>query len=339
MTAPEVDVALLAKTSAEVVFRRAEGLASRLAVDDDQSALIAAALQGLRADAAEPFAGALHFPLCVYAGLRGAYEPAVDLAAVLVLLNLGIHLLDDLGDGDLTPHLARHRPYEIVLVATAFAGVLPQLLLTQLDATAETIVRLKRTLGEGLLRVAAGQQADLRLCGSPSATVEEVEAAVAAKSGQRRVMYARLGGQLAGATDEAIAPYEQLGLAMGVVAQLLSDCADLFGPASDSTDLANGTRTLPIVLRLNQLTGQERADFLERLTRARLDPAVRNAVRQELRAAGVPLVMAFRVEVYRQRAARWLEAARPCEPGRSMLAAMLAALAVFGPEPAALGRP
>jgi hypothetical protein len=159
-------------------------------------------LTGLRTDAGVPYAGPVHLPLFVYAGLRGTDAPAVDLAAALVLLNRGIHILDDLGDGDLPPHWAGYEPGEIWLAATGFVGVLPQLLLAELDAPAPTIVEMQRALGRGLTRIAAGQQADLRLAGGETATAAQVEEAVIAKSGERRAMYARLAGLLAGASED-----------------------------------------------------------------------------------------------------------------------------------------
>lgn len=326
MTTVTLDVLQAAASIADAVFQRAEARAREVAASPSQAGLIETALTGLRADAGAPFAGSLHFPVYVYASLRGACEPAYDLAAALVLLNLGIHILDDLGDGDLPGHWRGYRPGEIMLVGTALLGVIPQLTLSKLEAPAETVVKLQRTLGEGLAKIAAGQQTDLILCDSETATADEVEASVSEKSGERRVLYARMAGLLAGASDAEIGPYEEIGRAMGIVAQVRSDCADLFGTADDSSDLANGTRTLPIALRMDQVSGQERAALLERLRAARTDRAVRTALRAELRGAGVPFAAMFRAEVHRQRASRLLDACEAQEPGRSGLRAMLSDL-------------
>lgn len=330
VTEPAPDIVRLAIDAAELVYARAESFTARVAQSPEQEALLAAAVRGLRNDAGAPYAGSLHFPLFVYAGLRGELAPAIDLAAALVLLNLGIHILDDLGDGDLPAHWAGFRPSEIMLAGTACIGVIPQLLLAEIDAPAETVVRLLRTLATGLVRIGAGQQADLRLCDSETATPDEVLAAVRGKSGERRVAYARLAGELAGASDEEISPYEELGRQLGIVAQLTSDCADLFSSGADATDLMNGTRTLPIVLRLAPLRGQERSDFVARLDAARRDRDVRMTVCEELRAAGIPMAATLYAEVHRQQALRALEAARPRQPGRAGLEAMVAAFALFG---------
>lgn len=320
------DVERSAADLAEAVFTRAEAGAREIAVSEAQADLIDTALRGLRADAGAPFAGSLHFPVYVYASLTGACEPAYDLAAALVLLNLGIHILDDLGDGDLPAHWRSRRPGEIMLIGTALVGVIPQLIVSKLDAPAETVVRMQQALGEGLAKIAAGQQTDLLLCDSETATADEVEASVAEKSGGRRVLYARLAGLLAGAAASEVAAYEEIGRAMGIVAQIHSDCADLFGPGTDSSDLLNGTRTLPIALRMDQTHGKERAQLLSRLRAARSDHDVRTLLRNELREAGIPFAAMFRAEVHRQRASRLLSAADAQEPGRSGLRAMLGAL-------------
>jgi geranylgeranyl pyrophosphate synthase len=328
-----MDVSRWAADRAEVVFARAERFVQRIGVSPEQQALLDTALRGLRYDNGGLFAGPLHTPLFVHAALRGTDEPAVDLAAALVLLNLGIHILDDLQDGDLPSHWAGYSPGEILLAATGLVGVVPNLLLSEIVAPPATIAAMHRTLSLGLVRVAAGQQGDLRLSRSDTVTAEAVEASVVEKSGERRVMFARLAGQLAGAPDDEIEPYERYCRSVGAVTQLQSDVADIFDASRDSSDLLNGTRTLPIVLRLEQLEGEERSQFLGRLGQARMSREVRDAIRQELWSAGIPLACTFKIEVHRQRALAVLAQAEPREPGLSGLRAMTDHLAPLSAAP------
>jgi geranylgeranyl pyrophosphate synthase len=109
-----------------------------------------------------------------------------------------------------------------------------------------------------------------------------------------------------------------MGLALGTGCQIASDCYDLF-QAKHSVDLANGTRTFPIVLRLQRQTGEERARFLDLLERAREKTAAQEEVRRRLRAAGELRRCAVIVEIYRQRALRALHEVDPWEPARSGL--------------------
>jgi hypothetical protein len=86
-------------------------------------------------------------------------------------------------------------------------------------------------------------------------------------------------------------------------------------------------------MRLGQLTGRARDDFLTLLAAARTDPGARAAVRRDLRDARVFPACVFRIEAHRQRALRALEEADPREPGRCGLAAMLDALSLFDRRP------
>ena len=325
----QVDVPGWAVARADEVFRRAERFVGRIGASAEQQALLDTALRGLRYDNGGLYAGPLHTPLFVHAALRGTDEPAIDLAAVLVLLNLGIHILDDLQDGDLPAHWAGYSPGEILLAATGLIGVVPNLLLSELDAPPVTVAALHRTLSQGLVRVAAGQQSDLRLSRDDTVTAEAVEQSVVAKSGERRVMFARLAGQLAGASDAEIEPYERWCRSVGAVTQLRSDLYDLFDASHDSSDLLNGTRTLPIVLRIEQLEGAEQTAFLNGLGAARTSREVRDEIRQELWSAGIVMVCTFKIEVHRQRALAALAQAEPLEPGRSGLHAMTEYLAPY----------
>ena len=317
---------------AEEVCRRAETIARRSAATEEQRALFDTALLGLRHDAGAPFSGPIHVPLFVHAALRGDDAPALDLAAAFALLNLGIHIIDDLGDGDLPPHWAGHRPNEIGLIASVIGCALPQLVLAELDVPPATRAALQRTLAVGLLEVAAGQQADLATAGGDRADPVAVGRSIEAKSGGRRAMYAAMAAQLAGAPEEQVAAYARLGRAIGTAAQLASDIADLFaaGDGRPSSDLTNGTRTLPIALRLNQLVGAERTAFLALLDRARTDLDAQAEVRRELLDHGVLRQCAFRLAVYQRRMLHSLDEAGAREPGRSGLRAMIDAASPFG---------
>ena len=98
------------------------------AVTPEQRRLLAIALAGLRASASKRLAlPYIHLPLLVHAGLRGDDRPARLLALATCLLFLGIDLLDDLADRDLTAHWEGMSEAEVQLVATGLLSTLPQL--------------------------------------------------------------------------------------------------------------------------------------------------------------------------------------------------------------------
>jgi geranylgeranyl pyrophosphate synthase len=317
---------------AEEVCRRAETIVRRSAASDEQRALVDTALLGLRADAGAPFSGPIHMPLLVHAALRRDDRPAEDLAVAFALLNLSLHILDDLEDGDLPRHWVGYRPADIGLIASVVLGwALPQLVLSGMDVSSTTRAALQRTLAIGLLEAAAGQQADLAAAGTDRPDPAAVERSIGAKSGSRRAMYAAMAAQLAGASEEHVAVYTRLGRAMGMASQLASDISDLFAADDEhpSSDLANGTRTLPIAIRLWRLPGADRAQFLALLERARTDLDAQANVRSELLEHGVLRRCLFQLEIYRQRALRCLDEASGLEPARGRLRAMIDAVSPF----------
>jgi geranylgeranyl diphosphate synthase type I len=227
----------------------------------------------------------VRIPLAVAAAVCGDAGRARPLTAALALLHTGLDTLDDLMDGDLRPWWQEYRPSEVLLAGATLVSALPQLLIAELDAPPETIARMQRTLAEAGMVISAGQQRDIAAAGRDDLTVEDVEASVVAKSGAVHGLAAKLAAQLAGAADATAAHYEQMGRAIGTAAQLVSDCYDIF-VAPDSRDLRQGTRTLPVVLAVSALAGDERTEFCSLLREAEASADARSAVRQRLLEAG-----------------------------------------------------
>jgi geranylgeranyl pyrophosphate synthase len=182
------------------------------------------------------------------------------------------------------------------------------------------------------LRASAGQQEDLRQTGNPDVSVEDVEAAVIGKTGERYAAYCELAAEMAGADARTKALYAGYGRDIGVAVQLLSDCHDLMTDP-DARDLAHGTHTLPVVVHLSRIEGAERSRFLGLLDRARKDREARAAVRGELLASGAIRRIVMRAQVCRARARRLADEAGAREPGRGWLMALAASsLDEPGPE-------
>ncbi len=315
---------------AEEILRRAEAFASERSRDEQQRALLALALRGLRPQLREmdfppPFMALL---LLVYAAVRGESKPALPLAVATTFLYLGIDILDDLADGDLPRHWKGRKESEINLAAVTLISTLPQLALSELDAPPETIADLQRILAGGLLTMSAGQQRDLATAGATRVSAAEVEASVARKSGEELALFAALASRLAGASAAAVEAYACMGRSLGTAGQLASDFHDLF-QARHSSDLANGTRTLPIALHLERPSRTGRRAFLALLDKARQSETARRAVRKRLLAAGELRRCAIIVELHCRRAQAALQRAGAREPARSELAALINASSFF----------
>ncbi|MDF5725499.1 MAG: polyprenyl synthetase family protein [Rhizonema sp. PD37] len=299
-----------------------------------QSKVLATALSGLRAldyNRSKSFVPCVHLPLLVYAGVSGNDEQAVPLSVALSLLELGIDLLDNLADQELPLSWQGYSSSVIQLTATKFVCCLPQLALMDLDASTASLLTIQQMLAQGLLKIAAGQLQDLEFQESSHPNVEDVQASVLGKSGERRGMYAALAAQLAGASLETVEAYAEMGRSLGMVLQFTSDCTDIF-TAAHSRDLANGTRTLPIALHLQQLQDTERASFLDLLAKAKVDLKARQEVQASLVQAGGLRRCAYYIEYFRQRTKQSLEIANPKEPALSWFKEIISNVSVLSLE-------
>lgn len=241
------------------------------------------------------------------------------MAAACALTCLGIKLFDDLADGDRLPHWRGRSAAEMSLAAATILTTLPPIALGQLDISPRRRLSMQQILAQGLLRTSAGQQLDLALTGKRTATVAEVEAAVAGKTGERLATYCRLAAEMAGATPEARDLYGRVGCEIGVARQLISDCHELTVDA-ECRDLAHGARTLPIVAHMNRLTGADRARFLDLLDRAALpDREAETTVRRELYASGEIARTLFKARLHYGRARAIVDHIDAREPGRTRL--------------------
>lgn len=340
---PEIEIALMTNAThkqtiwanfaaerAAEVFGYAEDFLQKQAVSDQQRELFRISLDGLQLQMDEANAeknekalrAFVHLPLLVFAGVKGDYQKAVPLSAACSLIFLGLDIFDDVADGDFREHWQKHKPAEINLIAATLLCSIPQMIISELDGTPETIAAMQKTLAGGLLEMSAGQQADLTGANCENITAEAVEKSVAGKGGAEVEMFARMTAQFAGASREKIEFYGAFAKNLGIAGQLGSDCFELFCDR-EARDLKNGTRTLPVVLHLEKLLGEERIQFLDLLERARTSVVEREKVKQILTENAILRRAAFIIEIYCQRARRALEKAAPNEFARNGLLAMI----------------
>lgn len=313
----------------EEIIERAKSFIARQVVSASQAKLLTAILAGLHGRTPEdPWLPFIDIPLLVSEALGQNEKQAMPLVLSTTLLFLGVDTLDDLADGDQPFHWQGRRPSEINLAAATLLSSLPQIALAELDTTTERRAALQETLARGLLRMSEGQQQDLHMNSKSVVDPDQVEASLAAKSGEETAVFASLSATFAGAPPETVSLYRAMGKAVGTAGQLASDCHDLFN-ASRSKDLANGTRTLPIALYLEKKAGAERRQFLDLLDQRRRDPETLHKIRVLLHAAGILRMCAFIVEIYCQRALRALKQADPREPAGTQLRKMIRHVSFF----------
>jgi geranylgeranyl pyrophosphate synthase len=200
----------------------------------------------------------------------------------------------------------------------ALVASLPQILIDGLDVPPDVRAQMQGGFARRLMRMLGGQHRDVRAAGTADVSAKAVEESVAAKTGEEFGLFAWLAAMYAGAAAAELEQYDAMGRALGTALQLVSDCADLFD-AAHSKDLAAGTRTLPIALTLERLSGEARAEFVALLDRARTDTAAGIAVRERICAARVVPLCAMVIEVYRQRALAAIETAAAPDAARLRL--------------------
>jgi geranylgeranyl pyrophosphate synthase len=276
------------------------------------------------------FPASAHLPLLVFESLTGNWRGAVPLAAAATLVFVGVDVLDDLMDGDVSVHWRERPAAEILLGAATLIAAAPQALLGDIAAPARVRAEIQRLLARGLLEMSAGQLADVQHAGRPFVALAEVIDSVNAKSGAMLATFASMTVALAGPQAASRTDYAELGRMLGVASQLRSDCRDLFG-APLSRDLKNGTRTAPIVMRLEQLEQCERPAFLERVERASTGGPALEVLRQELIENEILEDVATLIELHCQTARQLLEADAALNAGAAGLRDMIDELSMLGP--------
>ena len=260
----------------------------------------------------------VHLPLLLHAALTGDGAPARPLVTVTTLIYLGADAFDDVLDGEQCAPSKSAPVNQIELSAMSLWTVLPQLALSHMRTTPDTANSMRDTLTRGLQTMIEGQLADVAAAGTPFPDSEAVQATAEAKSGGELAMFARLTAELADMDREAIESCAEMGRAMGLAAQIASDCADIF-QSEHSQDLATGTRTLPIALHLRGLSSDAHQRFLRLLDDARQDQEAQLAVRREMLATHCLRQCALIVEIEIQRALRHLAAvARFEQPAQTL---------------------
>jgi hypothetical protein len=320
---PEVSqAAAWLESRAREVQRRAEHVLTRHAADDAELVLSLALLHepsGGLSPARQGFVPAVHLPLLVHAGLTGAEEQALELAAACVLLEAGLCVLDAGSSDELGGTLA-HLPRALVaLAATSFVSHVAEAVVLELDVEPERKLALLAQLNAGLARMSRGQLLAAKLAAQQAPSADDVEAAVCQNAGERRALYAGLAARLAGATATQLDDYQGFARAFGVAHQLHADLVDLFGEAP-GRPLQALSRTLPLALALRE-PGAAQRERVALLQRARHERGLRAELCARVRQSGALRGTLARKEVYCQRALRLLGTADPMAPAAEALTA------------------
>jgi geranylgeranyl pyrophosphate synthase len=254
----------------------------------------------------------------VFAAVTGSTEPRLDLAALTYVLWVAFDVLDDVADGDANVKWPEYGPSELTVMACSLLAATAHDIAASLHDSPAVRERLHLRIARGIAEMADGQIADLADSGRPDVTADDVFAAVGGKTGAECALFAGLGAILADAPPERCAEFEQFGFEYGMANQFATDLVELYGDEA-SPDLANGTRTLPIVWHLETLDDAARDTFGRTLATARNDPAAVAAVRAAVADSGTLRRTLLQILIHSENARSALARAEAQQPGALLL--------------------
>jgi octaprenyl-diphosphate synthase len=261
----------------------------------------------------------------VFAAATGRRESRLDLAVLTFVLWVAFDVLDDVADGDAQRKWPDFGAAQLYVMASSLIAANTHELAAELHDSLAVREQLHLRIARGIAEMADGQIADIADAGRPDITAERVFAAVGGKTGAECALFAGLGAILAEAAPERRQDFERFGFEYGMANQFVTDLIELFG-ADVSSDVANGTRTLPIVWHLETLAEDGRLAFLRTLDAARSDPAAVATVRAAVIASGALRRTVLQILIHIERARTALARAMPVEPGAGLLARLLESL-------------
>lgn len=186
-------------------------------------------------------------PLLTCQAAGGVAEDALPLAAFWWLNLFAARLLDDLQDDDVTHSWGEQSPAQRLSAAIYGLGA-AQSALSFLNVDADCHQSLYDAFGRTLALAAAGQyQPPPKLV---ELSVESYFETTILKSANLFAAICWAGARIATTNESTLAACSNFGLAVGIMKQIQDDCTDF--NKSDSSDLARGSYTLPVIYALSQ---------------------------------------------------------------------------------------
>jgi len=258
----------------------------------------------------------------VYQAITASDSDAIPVSAVSFMIRVASKLYDDFMDGDLADEWKESAAYEIFDTVMALSTLIPPSVIAELDVPFAARLEMQQLLFHSALQMLAGQEQDLANKNQTAVRSQDVESSIAGKSGAGIGMSAGLAGKMAGCSPEVLQAYMEFGRSLGILNLVVKDIYEMFQDP-ECRDLRQGTRTLQIVIAMEQMSETERAEFVKLLEEARSSETARNQVRRELRKLHYYYPCLEIVIRYKIQAKEALERANPKEPALTFLHVLL----------------
>ncbi len=258
--------------------------------------------------------------LCCQAS-GGSAQQAIPVTAAWQLLHLAAQVLDDIEDGE--PEYAFWATLsapQVLNVATGLIFAAQRALsgLPRLGVSASLVLDILDDFGRTILRMCAGQHADLAVQKTVDLSLEQYRAIVAAKSGDFFALACRAGVMLGTEDAHRVARYSAFGYNVGVLIQISDDLIGL-QESDRRSDLVAGQQTLPIVYALSVAPPRQRETLRQLLLQAPDDAGAEAEVRRTIIALGAPVYLLAEAQVHRRRAEDALRTAGGSDPAHDQL--------------------
>lgn len=173
---------------------------------------------------------------------------------------------DDLRRGRQTLHKKEGLPTAINVGDALFA--LAFRLISEMEVEPVKIKRILYEISQGVLKVAEGQEEDMKFEITFDITEDEFIEMIEKKTSYLFQAAARCGSIVAEATDEEVEMLGEYARKMGIAFQVQDDYLDLMGDQNDlgkpvGSDIKAGKRTLMVIHALQNLNGDDRKRLID----------------------------------------------------------------------------
>lgn len=208
---------------------------------------------------------ALSLPLLAWQAMPPQLQQRLEDPAALSVLNAAhllfyafLDLTDDVEDQELQPRFWQDLGEPLAINTGTSLLFLSQLMLQRLSlyrVESQSIYQLTQAFALAGWRLSCGQHRDLYGWRQPDLKPEDVLQTYRLKSGTSVALYLQGAGLLVDAPADVLEQLTELGLALGVAAQLRGDWLNL--QQAWSSDFANGSASYPLLLLQQEMMKQD----------------------------------------------------------------------------------
>ena len=250
-----------------------------------------------------------YFPLpCLCGHALGKFSTSIThVNAAWVLLFVASYLLDKVEDEEVHhPIFSRYSPGVVTNLTTGLILHSGRIIaeLEPGETSIQSLAEIRREFHRMALEVCAGQHHDLTL---KEPTFEQIWQMIDTKSGKFFAMGAYLGARVAGADDEKVTLFSEVGRRIGIINQINNDLSGMGSGEETGSDLASGRRTLPIQYALKVLPPEKCAFLVKYLDNAPHNPSAEIDARRMILSAGAMIYLSLESIKHQQQAILLLE--------------------------------